>query len=135
MTNSKKPSALVILICTQNHCTDSSSHRLHIVTFDKVSPNVFDDEQYILDNGINTLPFGHINIDHDRFSDEDDSSNNESFSSWSSGEIEEIKNRREIESIVETNNNHHNNKTFAIRTIANREPDIDSDQKTNENDI
>ena len=94
------------LIRTQNHRVASSSHQLHTVTINKVSLNTFDDKRYILENGIDTLPFGHKKIVHDRFFDEDDIFDIESLSSWSSGEL------------------------YAIT-----ESDIDSDEIADENEI
>ena len=69
-----------------------------------MSLSAFDDKRYILDNGIDTLQFGHINIVHNRFFDEDDNFDIESLSSWSSGELNKIENQRQFETTVETNN-------------------------------
>ena len=124
------------LIRMQNHRIASSSHQLHTVTIIKVSLNAFDDKRYILDDGIDTLPFGCINIVHDRFFDEDNNFDNESLSSWSSGELHNIENQREIETTDETNTD---NAEFPdpgfVRTTANTESDIDSDEIVAENEI
>ena len=101
-----------------------------------MSLNAFDDKQYILDNGIVTLPFGHINIVHDRFFDEDDNFDNESLSFWSSGELHEIENQREIETTFETNTvNAEIPDPGFVRTAAITESDIDSDEIADENEI
>ena len=114
---------------TQNHRIASSGHQLHTVTINNVSLNAFDDKQYILDKGIDTLPFGHINIVHDRFFDENDKFDNESLSSWSSGELNEIEYQREIETTVEMNTDKAKilDPVF-VRTAAITESDIDFDK-------
>ena len=101
-----------------------------------MSLNAFDDKQYILENGIDTLPFGHINIVHGRFFDEDDNFDNELLSSWSSGELSETENQREIETTVETNNDNAEilDPGF-VRTVAITESDNDSDEIADENEI
>ena len=83
------------LIRTQNHRIASCSHQFYTVTINKVSLNAFDNKRYILDNGIDTLPFSQINFVHDRLFDKDDNFNNEPLSSWSSGELYEIENQRQ----------------------------------------
>ena len=124
------------LIRTQNHRIASSSHHLHRVTINKVSLNAFDHKRYILETGIDTQPFGHINIVHDRFFDEDNNFDNESLSSWSSGELYEIENQREIETTVETNtDNAEIPDPGFVRTAAITESDIDSDEIADENEI
>ena len=101
-----------------------------------MSLNVFDGKRYILDNGIDTLPFGHMIIVHDRFFDKDDNFDNESLKSWSSGEFHETENQREIETKVEpnTDNAEISDRGF-VRTAAIRESDIDSDEIANKNEI
>ena len=118
------------LIRTQMHRIASSSHQLHTLTNNKVSLNAFDDKRYILEHGIDTLSFGHINFVDDRFFDEDDNFDNESLSSWSSGEL------YEMETTVETNtdNAEISNPGF-VRTTAITESDIDSDEIADENEI
>ena len=98
--------------------------------------NAFDNKRYVLENGIDTLPFGHINIVHERFFDEDDNFDNESLSSWSSGELYEIENQREIETTVKTNTDDAEipDPSF-VRTAAITESDIDSDEIADENEI
>ena len=124
------------LMRTQNHRINSSSHQLHTITFYKMSLNAFDDKRYILDNGIDTLPFGHINIVHDRFFDEDDNFDNESLSSWSSGELQGIENQKEIETTVETNTvNAEFPDPGLVRSAATTESDIDSDEIADENEV
>ena len=100
-----------------------------------MSLNAFDDKRYIFDNGIDTLPFGHINIVHDRFFDEDDNFDNESLSSWSSGKLHEIEKQREIETTVETNTDNAEipDRGFVI-TAAITESDIDSDEIIDDNE-
>ena len=94
------------------------------------------DKRYIFDNGIDTLPFGHINIVHDRFFDEDENFDNEALSCWSSAEMYEVGNQREFETTVETNsNNAEIPDPGFVRTAANRESDIDSDEIADETDI
>ena len=101
-----------------------------------MSLNAFDDKRYILENGIDTLPFGHINIVHDRFFDEDDNFDNESLSSWSSAELYEIENQRKIETTVETNtDNAEIPDPGFVRTATITESDIDSDEIADENEI
>ena len=92
-----------------------------------MSLNPFDDKRYILDNGIYTLPFGQTNIVHDRFFEEDGNFDNESLSSWSSGELYEIENQGKIKTTVETNtDNAEIPDPGFVRTAAIRESDIDS---------
>ena len=101
-----------------------------------MSLNSFDDKPYILENGIDTLPFGHINIVHDRFFDEDDNFDNESLSSWSSGGLYENENQREIETTVETNSdNAEIPDPGFVRNAATTESDINSDEIADENEI
>ena len=102
-----------------------------------MSLNVFDDKRYILDNGIDTLTFDHINIVQDRFFDEDDNFDNESLSSWScGGELYENENQRKIETTVETNtDNAEIPGPGFVRTAAITESDIDSDEIADENEI
>ena len=98
-----------------------------------MSFNAFDDKRYILDNGIDTLWFGHIIIVHDPFSDQDDNFDNESLSSWSSGELYEIENQRDIETRVGTNTeNAEILDPGFVRTTAITESDIDSDEIADE---
>ena len=124
------------LIRTQNHKIASSSYQLHTVTINQVSLNAFDDKRYILDNGTDTLPFGHINIVHDHFFDEDDHFDNESLSSWSSGELHEIEYQKEIETTVETNTDNAKIPVPGfVRTAAITKSDIDSDEIVDENEI
>ena len=101
-----------------------------------MSLNAFDDKRYILEKGIDTLPFGHINILHDRFFDKDDNFDNESLSSWSSGELYKIENQREVETTVETitDNGEIPDPGF-VRTAAITESDIDLDEIADENEI
>ena len=121
---------------TQNHRIASSSDQLHTLTINKVSLNAFDDKRYILDNGIDTLQFGHINSVHNRFFDEDDNFDIESLSSWSSGELYKIENQRQFETTVETNNcNAEIPDTGFVRTTAIKESDIASDEIADQNNI
>ena len=67
------------------------------------------------------------------FSDEADNFDNESLSSWSSGEFYEIENQRAFETRVETNNdNAEITDPGFVRTAAIREFDIDSDEIAHE---
>ena len=67
------------------------------------------------------------------FSDEADNFDNESLSSWSSGEFYEIENQREFETRVEPNNdNAEITDPGLVRTAAIREFDIDSDETAHE---
>ena len=58
------------------------------------------------------------------------------MSSWSSGELYEIENQREIETTVETNTDNAEipDPSF-VRTAAITESDIDSDEIADENEI
>ena len=38
------------------------NHRMYTFESNKISLSAFDDKRYILDDGINTLPYGHKNI-------------------------------------------------------------------------
>ena len=98
--------------------------------------NEFDDKRYLLDKGIDTLPFGPIYFVHDRFFDKGNKFDNESLISWSSGELCESENQRQIEATVETNND---NAVILdpgfVRTAAITESDFDSDEIADENEI
>ena len=101
-----------------------------------MSLNAFDDKRYILDNGNDTLPFGHIIVVHNRFFDKDDNFDDESLSSWLPGELHEIENQREIETTVETNtDNAEIPDPCFLRTAAITESDIDSDEIVDEIEI
>ena len=124
------------LILTRNLRITSSSHHLHTVNPLKKSLNAFGDKRFNLDNGIDTMPFDLIIIVHVLFFDKDDNFFNESLSSWSSGELYEIENQREIETTVETNNNNADTPDPCfVRTTEIRESDTDSDEISNEHDI
>ena len=125
------------LIRTQNHRIASSSHQLHRVTINKTLLNAFDDKRYILDNGIDTLPFGHINIVHDRFFDEGNNFDDESSSSCSSGPLYKIENQRKIETTVDTSiGKIEISNTGFVLTTTTRVSDIDSAEiDSDENEI
>ena len=132
----KETLSSIRLIRTQNHRIASSSHQLHTVTTNKESLNAFDNKRYILDIGIETLPFGHINVVHNRFFDEDDKFDNESLSFLSSVELHKIERQREMETTVETNTDNAEipDPGFA-RNAAIRESDFESDEIADEKDI
>lgn len=58
------------LHCIQNSCTLSKTqhsirsvkHNVFTISTDKVALNPFDDKRYILEDNINTLPWGHYSI-------------------------------------------------------------------------
>ena len=98
--------------------------------------NAFDDKRYILDHGIDTLPFGHINFVQDRFFDKGDKFDNDSLISWSSGELCKIENQREIETTVETNTDNAVIPDPAfVRTATITESEFDSNEIADENEI
>ena len=82
----------VSLIRTQNLKVAFSSHQLHTVNIKKLSLNAFDDKRFFLDNGIDTFPYGRLNIVHDCSFDEEKIFDKESLSSWLSGVLYEIEN-------------------------------------------
>ncbi|CAC5417052.1 unnamed protein product [Mytilus coruscus] len=49
------------IMCQQN-LIQSKKHKLHMVNVNKVALSAFDDKRYVMDNGVDTLAFGHYRI-------------------------------------------------------------------------
>ena len=49
------------IMCQQN-LIRSKKHNLHVVNVNKVGLSAFDDKRFVLNNGIDTLAFGHYRI-------------------------------------------------------------------------